>query len=105
MSRWIGVALGDITGIGPEVALKALAEEPRSGEERYLLIGDVDYILGLNQQLGLGLELKPYAEGDDSTRFFLFNPVGTALPPNPRVCPSLDRKEGHGMRISRLTQH
>ena len=25
MTRWIGITLGDVTGIGPEVTLKALA--------------------------------------------------------------------------------
>ena len=27
MTGWIGISLGDVTGIGPEVALKAIAAE------------------------------------------------------------------------------
>ena len=27
MKGWIGISLGDVTGIGPEVTLKALAAE------------------------------------------------------------------------------
>ena len=27
MTGWLGISLGDVTGVGPEVALKALAAE------------------------------------------------------------------------------
>ena len=40
MTGWIGISLGDITGIGPEVTLKALAVEAKADDTRYLLIGD-----------------------------------------------------------------
>ena len=40
MTGWIAISLGDVTGIGPEVTLKALAEETKSDDTRYLLIGD-----------------------------------------------------------------
>ena len=40
MTGWIGISLGDITGIGPEVTLKALAVEAQADDTRYLLIGD-----------------------------------------------------------------
>ncbi|MDB6022692.1 MAG: hypothetical protein JWQ04_2549, partial [Pedosphaera sp.] len=33
----IGISLGDVTGIGPEVTLKALAAEAHAAEMRYLL--------------------------------------------------------------------
>ena len=82
MSRWIGIALGDITGIGPEVTLKALAEEGRSSEESYVLVGDADHIEVLNQRLGLGLQFKPYDRKDNSGGVFLLNPTGTPLPKN-----------------------
>ncbi len=29
MTGWIGISLGDATGVGPEVALKAVAAEAR----------------------------------------------------------------------------
>ena len=37
---WIGISLGDVTGIGPEVALKTLASEAESSDTRFLLIGE-----------------------------------------------------------------
>ena len=27
MTRWLGISLGDVTGVGPEVALKAITAE------------------------------------------------------------------------------
>ena len=59
MTGWIGISLGDICGIGPEVTLKALATEISQDKTRYLIIGDVDHIRGLNQRLGLHLDLQP----------------------------------------------
>ena len=44
MKTWIGISLGDITGIGPEVTLKALATEAQAGDARYLVIGDEGYL-------------------------------------------------------------
>ena len=40
MKNWIGISLGDPTGIGPEVALKAIAAEAQNAATKYLLIGD-----------------------------------------------------------------
>src|SRR3974377_1234559 len=82
MSRWIGIALGDVTGIGPEVALKALAQESGSADERFLLIGDEHQAQAVNQRLALGLELKPYNKKASSGRFFVLNPTGVLLPNN-----------------------
>jgi len=60
MTRWIGVSLGDITGIGPEVALKALALEASAEDARYLVIGDAEHARRLNERLGLKLPLHDY---------------------------------------------
>jgi 4-hydroxythreonine-4-phosphate dehydrogenase len=54
----IGIALGDVTGIGAEVTLKALAVEAGLDDTRYLLIGDADHIRALNRKLGLNLSLE-----------------------------------------------
>src|SRR5580765_3885387 len=54
----IGISLGDITGIGPEVTLKALAALDDSDDARFLLIGDVEHIRALNRKLGLNLTLE-----------------------------------------------
>src|SRR5689334_6814186 len=55
----IGISLGDVTGIGPEVTLKALAAEADSeANTRYLLLGDVELVRSLNRKLGLNLSLE-----------------------------------------------
>jgi 4-hydroxythreonine-4-phosphate dehydrogenase len=76
----IGISLGDVTGIAPEVALKALAAEAQSDDTRYLLIGDVDHLNRVNAQLGLRLSLEPYQGGKGSGRFLTHNPLPNALP-------------------------
>lgn len=81
MHRWIGITLGDVTGVGPEVTLKALAAEP-ADETHYLLIGDADHARRINEQLGLELALQPYAGPKKSGRFSVVNPSSKALPPN-----------------------
>lgn len=56
----IGIALGDPTGVGPEVILKALAREPASDPFRYLLIGSESLCRFWNDKLHLGLAWTPY---------------------------------------------
>jgi len=80
MTRWIGISLGDITGIGPEVALKALVVEAQSAETSYLVIGDTEHTLGLNKQLGLNLPLQPYGGKRQHRGIFLHNPLPDPLP-------------------------
>jgi 4-hydroxythreonine-4-phosphate dehydrogenase len=58
----LAIALGDPTGIGPEVALKAVAAELARDEERYLLIGDQNLVHDLNARFNLRLEIKPFSE-------------------------------------------
>ncbi len=77
---FIGISLGDITGIGPEVTLKALAIEAGVDDTRYLLVGDSDHAIGLNHKLGLDLPLEVYGPKSSSHRFVLFNPMGEPLP-------------------------
>ncbi len=81
MNARIAIALGDPTGIGPEVALKALAADACPDEDtRFLLIGDVDSTLELERRLNLGLELRPYSSPSDAGRFFIHNPLPEGLP-------------------------
>ena len=80
MTRWIGVSLGDITGIGPEVTLKALAVEAQADDTRYLLIGDAEHTRRLNEQLGLKLPLQTYTDRDQAGRIFLCHPLPDVLP-------------------------
>ncbi len=80
MTGWIGITLGDVTGIGPEVALKALARELDAGATRYLLIGDEARLRQLNSQLQLNLPLQTYTTPSASGRIFLHQPPGETLP-------------------------
>lgn len=80
MTNRIGITLGDVTGVGPEVTLKALAAEAAADEARYLLIGDSGYVQRLNHKLSLNLPLKPFTEWNATGRFFLLNPLAEALP-------------------------
>ena len=80
MTGWIGISLGDITGIGPEVTLKALSVEASADGTRYLLIGDAEHARRLNEQLGLKLSLEDYAGKDKPGRIFLCHPLPDALP-------------------------
>ena len=82
MTGWIGISLGDITGIGPEVTLKALALEVPSDDTRYLLIADEPQARRLNQQLGLNLPLQTYTGRDDPGRIFVCNPLLEPLAPD-----------------------
>jgi len=81
MTGWIGISLGDITGIGPEVTLKALAAELPQDKTRYLLIGDPDHVRGLNRRLGINLDLPNWSRDDQPGRIFLFNPLPEPLSP------------------------
>lgn len=77
MAGWIGISLGDVTGIGPEVTLKALAQGQDSN--RYLLIGDAGIVADLNQRLQLGLVIKPFSNYSEPGKFFVVNPSSEPL--------------------------
>jgi 4-hydroxythreonine-4-phosphate dehydrogenase len=78
MSRWLGVTLGDPSGIGPEVALKALKALPATEDGfKYVLLGDAKLIIRLNQSIGLPLE--PFTSSSAEGRFF-FQHAGPELP-------------------------
>jgi 4-hydroxythreonine-4-phosphate dehydrogenase len=80
MTGWIGITLGDVTGIGPEVTLKALAAEAAADSTRYLLIGDAGRARQMNEQLGLNLPLQAFSGREGEGRFFIHNPFQEALP-------------------------
>ena len=67
-SEIIAVTLGDVTGIGPEVALKAIASELRSDRARYVIVGDGQRVRSLNAQLGLDLPFDVGSAGGRSSR-------------------------------------
>jgi 4-hydroxythreonine-4-phosphate dehydrogenase len=80
--NFIGISLGDITGVGPEVALKAVAAEAGRDETKYLFIGDEKILLRLNEKLSLALPLKKFSSYADNGRFFVTNPLAEPLAEN-----------------------
>ena len=57
-SMRIGIAIGDVTGVGPEVALKAVAAEAKKDNAQYVFIGDETLLQRLNQKLRVRLPFK-----------------------------------------------
>ena len=80
MTRWIGITLGDVTGIGPEVALKALAAMTPGDDTRYLLIGDAEGLHRLNKKTGAHLPLKKFSGYAGAGKFFSIRPFARPLP-------------------------
>jgi len=80
MKNWIGISLGDPTGIGPEVALKAVAAEAQNAATKYLLIGDENNARQLNSSLGLNLPLGKFSSYGAPGKFFITNPLTEPLP-------------------------
>ncbi|MGB7767578.1 MAG: 4-hydroxythreonine-4-phosphate dehydrogenase PdxA [Verrucomicrobiia bacterium] len=80
--NFIGITLGDVTGIGPEVTLKALAAESAADDARYLLIGDENHVRRLNKKLSLNLPLKKFSIDGDPGKIFLTTPLSEPLPEN-----------------------
>lgn len=74
----IGIALGDVTGIGPEVALKAVAAESPKDSAQYVFIGDETILQGLNQKLSHPLPLQPFS--GEGGKFSFTNPLRKKLP-------------------------
>jgi len=81
MTGWIGISVGDVTGVGPEVTLKALAAEASADDTRYFLMGDFDLLAETNRQLGTNLPLKPFSgKKQDPGRFFVYSTFPEKLP-------------------------
>ncbi len=53
----IGITLGDVTGIGPEITLQALARELPADSAAYLILGDPGVVADWNDRLGLKLPM------------------------------------------------
>jgi len=82
MKGWLGISLGDVTGVGPEVALKAIVAEAPVDEMKYLLLGDEPGISRLNEKLALKLPLKKFSGYQSAGKFFTVNPLAERLPEN-----------------------
>ena len=79
MTGWIGISLGDVTGVGPEVALKAVAAEARRDKTKYLFIGDENLLRRLNQKLSINLPLKPFSGYGGNGKFFAATPGSASV--------------------------
>ena len=79
MTNRIGLTLGDVTGVGPEVVLKALAAEASADDFRYLLIGDSGYARRINASVGLNLPLMEFTDWNAPGRFLLRNSLPDPL--------------------------
>jgi 4-hydroxythreonine-4-phosphate dehydrogenase len=86
----IGISLGDATGIGPEVTLKALATEAGLDDARYVLIGDSEQLHQLNQSLGLNLPLAKYSDRG-TNRFSVCGPLASLATNLPAGSPEAAR--------------
>lgn len=86
MTGWLGITLGDPSGIGPEVTLKALHRLEPNDSFKYLLLGDVSLVLQLNKSLRLDLPLTEYCDSAQPGRFF-FSQTGATLA-EPIICGS-----------------
>ena len=80
MKGWLGISLGDVSGIGPEVALKAVAAEAKRDSFKYLFIGDEKILARLNKKFSPNLPLKKFTSYNDSGNFFVTNPFSEKLP-------------------------
>jgi 4-hydroxythreonine-4-phosphate dehydrogenase len=85
MTGWIGISCGDLSGIGPEVALKAVAAEAQADDTKYLFIGDEKILGALNKKLSLNLPLEKLVGPASSLssspgKFFGTNPSAKKLP-------------------------
>src|SRR2546427_8903791 len=80
MTGWIGITVGAVTGIGPEVTLKALAAETRADDTRYLVIGDVTWLKRLHAQLHCEFPLQIYPGPNRAGLVFVFDPRADPLP-------------------------
>ena len=80
MTGWIGISLGDVTGVGPEVTLKALASEISADNTRYLILGDEPLLRELNARLRLNLRLETHRGPNFGGRLCVANPLSQSLP-------------------------
>lgn len=57
----VAISIGDVTGIGPEVTLRALAAELPKDETRYILVGDEEWLQRTKAGLKLTIGWSPFA--------------------------------------------
>ena len=63
----IGVTMGDPAGIGPEITLEAIADEDVREATRLVVLGDLDHLRSVADDLGIEVELRPVESVDGAT--------------------------------------
>lgn len=76
----IGITVGDITGVGAEVTLKAVARLLPETSTRFALIGPMSFLQSLNEKLGTRLSLKKPSAAGESDRVVVVDPIGAPMP-------------------------
>jgi 4-hydroxythreonine-4-phosphate dehydrogenase len=76
----LAIALGDITGVGPEVTVRALAALRPFPDIQFLILGPPDCVRHWNEQLGLGLSLTPLTDSAPAGSVWLHDPLRSPLP-------------------------
>ena len=79
MTGRIGISLGDVTGVGPEAALKAVAAESKRDKSKYLFIGPAETLERLNRKF-TRLPLKRFTGYGDHGKFFVVDPFHKKIP-------------------------
>jgi 4-hydroxythreonine-4-phosphate dehydrogenase len=102
MSGWIAICIGDITGIGPEVTMKALASELPSDQTKYLLLGDSKCLHRLKEQLRLSFPIEQFQSFKAPGRIYVESGVDE-LPANlPPGAPEASRAVMEWLRSGAL---
>lgn len=60
MSKIIGITMGDPAGVGPEIAVRALADMSEADRAVTRIYGNLSTLEAARQALGLALELEPF---------------------------------------------
>ncbi len=88
----IGISIGDATGVGPEVTLKALAAEAPLDSTCYHLLGDAALLHRQNRQWQVNLPLVSAAEARAGDRFVV---MPSPAEPLPEGLPTGDPRAAH----------
>ena len=69
----IGITMGDAAGIGPEITLKALADNNLRAACRCVVIGDAAFLRKVTDSLGLDLEFSDFGRGTNEGTIEVFD--------------------------------
>jgi 4-hydroxythreonine-4-phosphate dehydrogenase len=77
----LGLALGDVTGVGPEITVAALQLESSVDDTRYVVVGDAASVRSWSARLGWDPGFRDWAGADPGDRFLVHEPtLGKPLP-------------------------